>query len=160
MRLLSPNPGECADRQTILELKIRYGSLAEPVHSTNTIAAKDRVVTRTTVENISWVNVQPFIDENEIIQQYLEKHWFPDAPAVEKDFNCLFEELGKINEEVWKLTDLAHTLTEAPDRMQITATLRAAETLFSITELNDKRARVVSRINSLFDIKYQEKIFA
>jgi NAD-dependent DNA ligase len=137
MRLMKPAPGEIADRQTILNLKAKFGE------------AKG-------------INVQPFIDENELCQQYLERNWFPDLRTqVEIDeYDKLFAELEELNTQVWQLTDQSHTLMEAPDRHQALANQRAAEVLFSITEMNDRRASIVYQINGLFALKVQEKIFA
>lgn len=136
MRLMKPAPGEIADRQTILNLKAKFGE------------AKG-------------LNVQPFIDENELCQQYLEKNWFPDLKAQDaEEYDSLLSDLEEINLQVWQLTDQSHTLKEAPDRFQALANQRAAEVLFMITDMNDKRAEIVYQINGLFQLKVQEKIFA
>ena len=162
MRLLRPNPGECADRQTILELKVKYGmGVGDTKTSAEVMKTQVGVLARTTVETPVGVNVQPFIDENEQIQQYLEKNWFPDLkPELGSEFDRLYEELQELNHQVWKLTDQSHILKEAPDRMQAQADRRAADVLFQITDLNDKRAELVRKINELFSVRVQEKIFA
>ena len=136
MRLMKPAPGEVVDRQTILKLKAQFGEQ-------------------------KGINVQPFIDENELCQQYLEKNWLPDLASKDGDeYDKLMAELEEINLQVWQLTDQSHTLMEAPNRHQALANQRAAEVLFMITELNDKRASIVYKINGLFAIQVQEKIFA
>lgn len=162
MRLLKPNPGECADRQTILELKIKYGmGVGDTKTTAEVVKTQVGMLSRTTVETPVGVNVQPFIDENEQIQQYLEKNWFPDLKEHQgPEFDRIYEELQELNHQVWKLTDQSHTLKEAPDRMQEQANRRAAEVLFQITELNDKRAELVRKINELWSVRVQEKIFA
>lgn len=136
MRLMKPAPGEIADRQTILNLKAKFGE------------AKG-------------INIQPFLDEHELCQQYLERNWFPEINVNDaKDYDRLFAELEELNTQVWQLTDQSHTLMEAPDRHQALANQRAAEVLFAITEMNDRRASIVYQINGLFQVKVQEKIFA
>jgi len=96
-----------------------------------------------------------------LCQQYLEKNWLPDLASKDGDeYDKLMAELEEINLQVWQLTDQSHTLMEAPNRHQALANQRAAEVLFMITELNDKRASIVYKINGLFAIQVQEKIFA
>lgn len=162
MRLLQPNPGECLDRQTILQLKIEYGSQPD-TRKTEELAKNDETgkTARTVVENPGRVNIQPFIDENEQIQKYLENNWFPDLSSDRgQEFDEYYEELSDVNGQLWKLMDQANILSQAPDRMQVLANQRAAEVLFLIVELNAKRARLVNKVNELFSIKHQEKIFA
>jgi|SRR5580765_4185846 len=163
MRLIQPNPGECVDRQTILELKIKYGG-GRPDRATVSDEVveltPEKGVTRTIMKDPSPVNVQPFIDENEQIQQYLERGWFTDiGPETGKKYDALYEELGELNHQIWKLMDQAKTLRDAPDRAQQTANARAAEVLYAIVDSNEKRAVMVSKINALFSVQVQEKIF-
>lgn len=161
MRLLKPSPGECADRQTILWLKIQYGSGGQQDVSKRIDINAEEHKARVIVDNPSPINIQPFIDENEIIQQHLEKNWFPDLNREQAEqYNRILEELGELNHQIWKLTDQAHILKDAPDRMQIQANERAAEVLYATIELNDKRAKLVRDINELFEIHHVEKIFA
>lgn len=136
MRLIRPNPGELADRQTIVQLKAKFGAEKK-------------------------LNIQPFLDENEVCQRYLEKNWFPDILRGKEDtFNALFEQLAEVNLQIWKLTDQQHILRDAPDRLMPQAAKRAAECLFDIADLNDKRADLVCSINALFRVNVQEKIYA
>lgn len=164
MRLLNPNPGECVDRQTILELKVKYGGGRQEKPDTSDEVVEltpERGLTRTVMKDPSPINVQPFIDENEQIQQYLERNWFTDIGEKQgKQFDVHYEELGEINHQVWKLMDQATVLKDAPDRAQERANARAAEVLFAIIELNAKRAEIVSKINALFSVQVQEKIFS
>ena len=161
-RMLKPSPGECADRQTILALKIKYGTGGNETSTrSETKTSTVGVVSRTVIESPSAVNIQPFIDENEQIQQYLEKLWLPELVENKpQQYDQYFDELAEVNSQVWKLMDQAHVLYDAPDKRQLQVNFRAAETLFSIVELNDKRAKLVGQINELFSIKVQEKIYA
>lgn len=161
MRLLKPSPGEAVDRQTILELKIKYGSQGADENMTMESMDKDESgLVRFKMDNPSKVNIEPFLEENEQIQKYLEKNWFPDLPPAKGvEYDKQLEELANLNEQIWKLTDRAHVLTEAINRTD-EIIQRAAEVMFLITELNDKRAVVVQKINRLFNINMQEKIFA
>lgn len=163
MRLLAPSPGECADRQSILALKIKFGSRGENAYLSEE-DSKDTEVGeyfRDVLKDAPPINIQPFIDENEMIQRHLEKNWLVSLDASKGlKYDTLFEELAEINLQVWKLTDQAHVLKDAPDRHQEQANKRAAEVLFLITELNDRRAQLVREINMLFEINTVEKIFA
>lgn len=164
MRLLKPSPGECADRLTILELKMKYGSGGEEP-STDVEVNDDRTMARKVVHNASSVNIEPFRDEHRLIGEYLENNWIPDldvqkGPTARARLDALVEELAELNHQVWKLTDQAHILKDAPDRMAAQANERAAEVLYLTIELNDKRAKLVRDINELFDIRHVEKIFA
>lgn len=162
MRLLKPSPGECADRQTILNLKIKYGSGGQDtgVNLDKTVT-ETAVATRQKLDNPSPVNIQPFIDENEALQRYLESNWFPDIQANKGvKYDTLLDELGELNHMLWKIMDQATVLKDAPDRAQAQANVRAAELLFLIIELNAKRARLVSEINELWEVRHQEKIYA
>jgi hypothetical protein len=167
MRILKPNPGECADRQGILELKIKAaggvrGEIEEDVDTKED--ATDEVVygtNRWILKDPSPINIQPFLDESELIQRYLEKEWFCDIPQDRGEaYDKLYEELAEVNTQIWQLIDQGRTLRDAPDRMQATALQRAAEVLFAQADLNDKRADLVSRINKLFNLSVVEKIHA
>lgn len=161
-RLLNPNPGEAADRQTILELKLHYGSGgAEGEARNQTKMEKRGIFVRTVVDGPVQVNLIPFENEITQIRNYMNKSWSPmlDEAGV-ADYDKLYDELADVNEQIWKLTDQAHTLMNAPDKAQETANARAAEVLYLTIELNDKRASLVRQINQLFNINFQEKIFA
>lgn len=163
MRLLHPNPGECIDRQTILALKIKYSGATEDAPTTYDTEMETSVgkVTRTIMEGGSKVNVAHFIAENEEIQKYLENAWFPQLNIDQgEDFDEFHEELAEVNHQLWKLTDQQHVLRDAPDKYQALANQRAAEVLFAIADLNDKRAAIVKKVNQLFNLNVTEKIFA
>lgn len=167
MRLLRPTPGECADRQTILELKIKYGGGKSEETSTQEDTKEEATenvaygVQRWILKDPSRINIQPFLDESELIQQHLEMVWFTALkPEAGADFDKLYEELAEVNQQLWTLTDQQRTLRDAPDRMQDVAMKRAAEVLFSIADLNDKRAELVYKINEIFSVRVVEKVFA
>ena len=174
MRLIKPNPGECADRQTILELKIKFGGgIPEQVTTTgDTFVTRDQVedgvpraeVSREILKDRSPINIQPFIDENEAIQRYLEKNWLVDLPQEQGAiYDRLMEELAEVNLIVWRLTDQAHIMRDCGQIAVLGDDSKikdAVQLLFDITDLNDKRAEIVRKMNSLFAINAQEKIFA
>lgn len=183
MRLIRPSPGEAADRQTILELKMKYGGSEVPVDTADLsipaaakhaeppkeiVKVKNEGGVATTVLRQKFVsgkvNIQPFVDEHELIQTYLEKNWFPELETragADIEFDRLYEELAEINAVIWKVTDQGHVLLAACKDMHRTnpAPEKAAEVLYTTIEQNDKRAEVVRRINELFGLKVQEKIF-
>ncbi len=166
-RLIKPAPGECADRQTILELRIKAGG-GKPEDVQEEVDDRGEQTDKVVYETNRWilkdpspVNIQPFLDESEMIQTYLENTWFPGVPPDKGiEYDKLYEELAEINTQLWKLEDEARTLRDAPDRMRGLALQRAAECLFAINDANDKRAGLVSKINSLFGVSVVEKIYA
>lgn len=131
MRLIRPTPGECADRQTILHLKAKYGELKH-------------------------INVKPFVDEIGEIQDYLEKNWFITIDFDKgAQFDHLFKMLQSINTELWKVEDevrlRAKEKTLNKDRL--------VEIALYIPVQNDLRAKTVQEINRLFLVAEQEKVY-
>jgi len=182
MRLIRPSPGEAADRQCILELKMKYGGSEVPVDTadlTDPVAAKraepPKEIVRvrneggvaTTVARQKFisgkVNIQPFIDEHELIQNYLEQNWFPTLvtqTGADIEFDRLYEELAEVNNTIWKLTDRGHILlSQAKVNKEGTDMLAMADVMVGTIEWNDIRAETVRRINELFGLKVREKIF-
>ena len=185
MRLIKPYPGECADRQTILELKMKYGGTEVPVDTADltdpaaakraeppkeVTAVKNEGGVATTVARQKFVsgriNIQPFVDEHEMIQTYLEREWFPSLESrtgADIEFDRLYEELAEVNAIIWKVTDQGHVLLAACKSLgKLIVPLppeKAADVLYTTIEQNDKRAELVRRINELFGLKMQEKIF-
>jgi hypothetical protein len=167
-RIIRPVPGECADRQTILELKMKYGGTEEPVNTSEEIRSVGddggsvATITRRKFKR-GKMNIQPFIDEHEMIQSYLQREWFAPSQftkAQADEFDSLYDELREVNGELWKLTDQGHILLEASRHGKDNAyDQRAAEVMYSTILQNDKRAEIVGKINMLFSINVVEKIF-
>lgn len=135
MRLLNPNPGECVDRQTILELKITAA-----------------------VEKKIWA--KPWGDECNAIQDYLEKNWLMIAPkTLQHDYDSLYKELKRINGELWKLEDEIRELAKKELTWANGEKDRVVEIALLIPKLNDERAEAVRKLNALFTISSQEKIY-
>ena len=158
MRMLKPDPGELVDRQTILELKIKHADSGETETAADEKEVEGGAVARTVVKGNSKVDIQPFLWENEEIQRYMEKNWFPDFPHIGEEYDELFDSLAEVNGRLWDLEDEARALraaTKNPATMN-----RAGIVLFEITEENDKRAELVKKINALFNIHSQEKMYA
>jgi|HubBroStandDraft_5_1064220.scaffolds.fasta_scaffold00774_9 hypothetical protein len=184
MRLLKPAPGECADRQTILELKMKYGGEEVPVDTADLTIKSEaekaeppkqirKVINdgglAKTIARQKFVsgkaNIQPFVDEHEMIQVYLEREWFPSLESrigADAEYDRLLEELTEVNAEIWKLTDRGQVLLERAKSLErCSANDRtAAEVLYGTIEQNNKRAELVGRINQLFGLNVVEKIFA
>lgn len=162
MLLFKTTPGELADRQTILELKIEHLNEIEvedepTVHKTTATS----VVARHIVKNASKVNPQPFLDELELIQESLKKNWFGHTAtdAIVQKYDALFEQLEQVNLDLWNLEDKARVLRDAPDKMQAAANARAAEVLYAINNSNDKRNEIKKQIDALWGYKTQEKLY-
>lgn len=134
MRLIQPNPGECVDRQTILHLKCKAGQ-AKGLH------------------------VGPWVEEINLIQNYLEKEWFPLAPkSIQNDFDTLYKELEKVNQELWELEDNIRAIM-AMEAVDGHDQERVMEIAFAVPRLNDQRAELVKRMNALFGLQSQEKVY-
>lgn len=140
MKLLRPSPGECADRQTVLQIKMR-------------VCAQKKIP------------LQSFVEEHNSIQTYLEKEWFPELiikqgkPAGEK-YDQMMLDLEKVNQGLWNLEDEIRSIMTLSDAHREEKKQRVVEIAFTIPELNDIRARIVSEINQLFDVKTREKVYA
>lgn len=140
MRLLRPSPGECVDRQTILEIKMR-------------VCAQKKIP------------LQTFVEEHEAIQKYLEKEWFPGMIIkLGKDggekYNAMMLDLEKVNQGLWNLEDEIRSIMSLSDAHREDKKQRVVEIAFTIPELNDIRARIVTEINQLFEVKTREKVYA
>lgn len=174
MRLIKPSPGEAADRQVILELKMKYGGTEVPVDTTEPeeppkeiTKVKNEGGIATTIARQRFVsgkvNIQHFIDEHSLIQAYLENHWFPSLITqigADIEFDRLYEELAEVNALIWKLTDRGHVLvTAAKSNKDGAGMLAMSDVMVGTIEQNDIRADLVRRINELFGLKVQEKIF-
>lgn len=131
MRMLRPSPGEAADRQTILHLKCKYGDLKR-------------------------LNIKPFRNELEELQEYLERNWFIRLSEEDgRHYNELCVKMGDVNNQLWKLEDEKRLRIK-----QNTADLqREFDMSRSVTKLNDDRADLVNEINKLFMVVEQEKIY-
>jgi len=167
MRMLKPSPGELADRQSILELKIEHvDKEIVDVVVKEPIAGDRSGVTRTIVEGgDKKLGTHHFFDELELIQNCLRQNWMPDImtaadPTKVNEYDHFFDDLTEVNSNLWKLQDQIRILRLAPDKFEEIACRRAAEVAYAIDELNEKRAELVKSINALWSINAQEKIYA
>ena len=131
MRLLRPAPGECADRQTILLLKAKFGTIKK-------------------------VNTKPFTDELNEIQEYLERNWyFKLTPEQGTKNDELIKQLQAVNGELWKLED------EIRLRMGMDTVdeKRESDLCRSVARFNDRRAKLVQEINTIFQCAVAEKVY-
>lgn len=136
MRMLQPSPGEVCDRQTILQLKCKHGMEKK-------------------------INVQPFVDENNQLQDYLEKGWLLLAnKSIQHDYDTLLKQLEVVNSRLWSLEDRVREWQQISKAQPLgEKELRdIVQDYFSITQLNDVRAGLVKQINALFGIYSQEKL--
>lgn len=120
-------------------------------------------------------NVKPFVDENEALQQYLEKNWLLLTPkSLQDPYDRLFTELEQINKQLWELEDEIRSLKHKLGMMSMSAKeaacllsgniqrpecLRIIEIGLVVPELNDRRAATVQKLNALFGITSQEKVY-
>lgn len=166
MLLFKTTPGELADRQTILELKIEHLNEIEVDDDPTVQSTSSRgVVARHVVKNASKINPQPFLDELELIQECLKTKWFtPEIVDINKfmiveRYDALFDQLEQVNLDIWNLEDNARILRDAPDKFKEAAAIRAAEVLFAINDNNDKRCEIKKQIDALWGYKTQEKLY-
>ena len=188
MRLIKPSPGEAADRQTILELKMKHGGTEVPVDGADLtrpeeakraeppkeiVSVRNEGGVATTVARQKFVsgrvNIQPFIDEHEMIQAYWSGNGFQSwshALNADIEFDKLYEELAEVNAIIWKVTDQGHILALQSKGVMLKQNVSpvevdklAADCLYATIEQNDKRAELVRKINLLFGINVVEKMF-
>jgi hypothetical protein len=175
MPLLKPLPGDLADRQSILELKIdhcdvdldAYGTdeHGQPVLKSGKVqGVKSGKVERFVAPKGSTDSrVIAFVDEHQLILNAIEKNFTLDKQndqAFVDKYDKLYQELAETNSALWTLEDQARILRAAPDKFVHAAAVRAAEVLFAITETNDKRAELMREINKMWNYNNKEKMYA
>jgi hypothetical protein len=143
LRLLDPDIGEIADRQSILQLKIDAGM-------------------KKGVSTLAW--------EDELLQldTYLGKKiqsWQRVATAGSTDdFGKLNAELSQVNARLWQSEDEIRRLRTAAIRSigstDGPAISEIGALALRICDLNDARCNLVHRINAIFGVNQQEKIYA
>jgi hypothetical protein len=164
MRLFRPNPGECVDRQTILELKAEHVQSLDPQRTYNKdkIKTDDKRIDKIVFEGASRINIKPFLDEHDEIQVYLEKNWFPEIASSkekQKQFDVLYAELAEVNGQLWKLEDQVRIYLQAPMGYEREADIRSLEVYRTITTLNNKRSELVKQVNTLWGLSVIEKLY-
>jgi hypothetical protein len=156
MRLL---PGDLADRQSIVELKINHCNAEFDEDNTR----KPRGGVGRVLVNKNAVDVTPFLDELDMIRRALETKWVPDLVAQNKveAYDKLYDQLNEANTQLWELEDQIRALQAAPQEMEgrVDWLGRVKDTAFNITAQNDKRARIVKEINALWGYNRQEKMY-
>ncbi len=132
MQLVSPSPGVCADRHTILHLKIR--------------AACSRGIPETHL-----------VEECNAIEEYLEHHYFSKYPSATADYDLLYQDMARVNAQLWDLEDEQRQALEEWERSGMRGASRellvsAGGRSFKITKLNNRRAHLVEDISALFGV--------
>lgn len=139
MRLMQPNPGECVDRQTILQLKIKHGAERG-------------------------MNTLQFMNEHEQIQKYLQDNFFllvKQKKNIEENFDGLLHRLLTINSSLWECEDKVRefkAIHRDIDGLTLEQARQILYTYYTITQTNDERAKLVKDINKLFGISSVEKL--
>jgi hypothetical protein len=135
MRLLRPPPGDCIDRQTILQIKIREA------------------------ETIG-LDSQHFKDEDAELQLYMEKTWLQGKSGSQiQQLELFAAELRKVNQSLWDLENNIRHLRSLSREQRSRRIAEVVSIALAIPELNDERARIVAGINSLFDLVAEEKLY-
>ncbi len=135
MLLIRPTPGACVDRQTILRLKMEE-------------AAR------------TGVDARHFAEEHKALQTYLEEKWFGSGqPNWAEQFEASTAELARVNQALWHLEDEIRQLKAVAPEERQRETDRVVEIALAIPELNDERSRFVSKIDALFGVRAQEKLY-
>ena len=168
MPLLKPLPGDLADRQSIIELKINHCNAEFDEDHKNAFTAgvdvsNTSMTMARTLVNKDAINVAPFLDELDLIRKELEKKWVPDLIAMNKveQYDVLYSELESINSQLWVLEDKIFALRMAPERIAKTPDWisQTSETGIMISETNAKRSEIIKQINALWGYKTQEKMY-
>ena len=171
--LMRPLPGDLADRQSILELKINHSNAefdedkSDPfspgMYGTKiTTDEKTMGITRTLV-NKNAINVAPFLDELDLVRKELEKKWVPDLIAMNKveQYDNLYSQLEEVNKQLWDMEDKMCALRMAPERVTKTPDWisQTSDTGIAISEQNHKRSELIKQINAIWGYKTQEKMY-
>lgn len=164
MRLIKPSPGELADRQSILELKLDYGmpellETSKVEYSTKGI----RGMERRTIPEPTKVNIIPFKEELEAVIDYTAKHWVPgitDDDSKVQEYDSLYDQLCEVNATLWQLEDQGRSLRKSPDALVASSDTRLGQIYREVMANNDKRAGIVQQINALWGINHQEKFYS
>ena len=156
MRLL---PGDLADRQSIVELKINHCN----AEFDGDVTRKPRGGVERTLVTKNAVDVAIFLDELDMIRHALETKWVPDLIAQNKveAYDKLYDELNEANTQLWELEDLIRALKAAPQEMEgrVDWLGRVKDIAFDIVTKNDKRSAVIKQINALWGYNRQEKMY-
>jgi|SRR5580692_10274674 hypothetical protein len=157
--LLKPLPGDLADRQTIVELKVNHCN-AEFDQDQAQPQGKMLGMTRTLVNKNS-VNAAPFLDELEMLRNELSKKWVPSLVSLNRveAYDKLYDQLAETNGELWELEDKIRALKAAPYQKEQPWLIRVMETAFDIVTQNDKRSELIKAINKLWNYNTQEKMY-
>jgi hypothetical protein len=172
MPLLKPLPGDLADRQCILELKINHCTAEFDEESNDPFTRKRTLVTGKTETTVGIArvlvskgaaDVTPFIDELDLIRKELEKKWVPDLITKNKveEYDKLYDQLNEANTTLWGLEDTIRALKASPEDMESTLNWlkRVKDTAFDIVIQNDARSEVIKQINALWGWNRQEKMY-
>lgn len=134
MGLLAPTPGEVADRQTIIELKID--------------AAKQK--------NLSF---SAFSEEYGELQSYLGRNSFATSSP---EYQGLYTKLKDVNTKLWNIEDeIRLIIRQSGEASKLSAEqkIEVCRISFEIPRLNDQRAELVQQVNRLFNVDRREKFY-
>src|SRR5208337_1010130 len=135
--ILNPSPGDLADRQTILQIKIEHCGVESdtglaPKSDELIVLSPEKSVLRTVITDKTEIDIQPFVVEHEGIQSKLQLDWFSKlTEAGGAKFDKLLEQLRGVNQRLWNLEDQARILREAPKTF-VLGNAKAADVLFDI----------------------------
>lgn len=165
MPLLKPLPGDLADRQSILELKINHSNAEfdEDKPQDPYVDHGHVMQVARTLVNKNAINVAPFLDELDLVRKELEKKWVPDLIAMNKveQYDNLYSQLEEVNKQLWDMEDKMCALRMAPERVTKTPDWisQTSDTGIAISEQNHKRSELIKQINAIWGYKTQEKMY-
>lgn len=143
MRLLDPDVGEIIDRESILQLKIDAGMK----------------------KGVSTQNWEEELRQLDMFMQKKIQDWQRTATGFSMDeFGRYNAELTIVNAKLWQAEDEIRALRKSGscvDGRPVGAHAENVATLaLHIADLNDVRAALVGKINRLFGVIAEEKIYA
>lgn len=162
--ILNPSPGDLADRQTILEVKLAHCGVASdtgyaPSSQELMEQSNKKSVARTVIEKTE-INIEPFLQEHAGIQERLTLDWFSKInDTTGAKFDALIAELKIVHERLFDVEDQSRTYLHAPAKDTLLVQRRLAELRNSTTTLNDKRALLIKQINALWELEIVEKLY-
>jgi|SRR6202044_3624310 len=167
-----PLPGDLADRQSILELKIQHSNVDE----FNDDQKGEHGKTKGTVNRVTLPkgSANPktvqFIEEHALILKAIQANFTLDLQnnqMFQDKYDAKYSELAEVNATLWKLEDEIRALKAAPVQDKIPRSSdrgfawlhRVKDTAFDIVVHNDKRSELIKQINAMWHYTTNEKLY-
>ena len=161
-----PLPGDLADRQSILQLKIDHSNIDE----FNDDQKGEHGKTKGTVNRVTLPkgSANPrtvqFMEEHALILKAIQANFTLDLQnnqMFQDKYDAKYSELAEVNATLWKLEDEIRALKQGTPKVSPGHTwlVRVADTAFDIVVHNDKRSELIKQINAMWHYTTNEKLY-